>query len=64
VSICRAGGANPGARILSVGGKRVSQMPDEFGELRRAVAWAPTPAHFVAAQRRLEEAEIRARWLN
>ena len=58
--------SQPLAAVLSVGGKLVDQASrqDDLAAARRAVALAPTEAHFCAASRRLAEAELRARWLH
>jgi Caudovirus prohead serine protease len=38
--------------------------PSAGAALRCELAWAPAPARFVAAQWRLEEAEVRRRWFH
>jgi hypothetical protein len=51
---------------VSVAGRPVGQVrvSDELAEARRALAQAPMAMHFTAAQRRLEEAQMRAGWLH
>ena len=58
------------ARVVAIAGKSVGGKPaglspaDKLAEARRALAWAPTAAHFVDATRRLQELEIRQRWFH
>lgn len=64
ISLCEAG-ENEGAKVLSIDGEPVGRNARaHLDALRRAVATAPSGAHFTAAWREMEQVRLRANWLN